>query len=51
MRKILGMIKEDFLGILPAFTFFFFMFNILAVTRALTLALHRTLPPLQFSGH
>ena len=37
MHKILGKIKEELLEILPAFIFFFAMFHILVVTRALAL--------------
>jgi hypothetical protein len=37
MKKLGGEIRKDILKILPAFLFFFFMFHILAVTRALML--------------
>jgi hypothetical protein len=37
MRKILEKIKGELLEILPAFLFFLFMFNILLVTKSLTL--------------
>ena len=37
MNKIFARIKEEFLEILPAFIFFLIMFNILTVTRMLTL--------------
>lgn len=37
MQKILEKIRKDFFEILPAFIFFLFMFNILFITRALTL--------------
>ena len=37
MPKILQKIRKEFLEILPAFLFFFLMFQILSITRALTL--------------
>ena len=37
MQKILGKIRKGFLEILPAFIFFFVMFHILSITRALML--------------
>lgn len=45
MNKVLTRIKKVFLEILPAFLFFFVMFHILSVSRALILKQHGIVAP------